>query len=72
MKAKHYETHTRSLLKAITFRVIVLMVDFTIVITITHRYDVAIGFVILSNITSTAIYFLHERLWNNIKWGLKA
>lgn len=64
-----YEHHGRSLLKAITFRCIILISDGIIVFTITHRYDTTVWVIVVSNIASTIFYFLHERAWNNIHWG---
>ena len=69
MAAKFHENLKRSITKALTFRTIILCSDGLIVYAITHRYDVALGVIILSNIASTVIYFLHERLWNHIYWG---
>jgi len=62
-------TLTRSLVKAITFRILILIADGFIVFAITHRYDVALAVIVLSNISSTVFYFLHERVWNGVRWG---
>ena len=35
----------------------------------THKVDVALGFMIVSNIYTTVGYFVHERIWARIKWG---
>jgi cell division protein FtsW (lipid II flippase) len=37
---------------------------------LTHRYDLTVGFVIFTNIASTIIYFLHERVWSRTRWGI--
>ena len=31
----------------------------------------AAGFMIISNIYTTVAYFLHERVWSGVKWGLE-
>lgn len=65
-----YSDHTsRSIAKALTFRALILVSDGIIIFAITHRYDLTIGVMICSNIASTVLYFLHERMWNNIHWG---
>jgi adenylylsulfate kinase len=64
-----YTQRKRSVVKAITFRAIVLMSDFLIVYLITHRVDTSLGLVILTNLASTTLYYLHERFWSGIKWG---
>jgi len=65
------EQHKRSITKAVTFRIIVVTSDFIIITAITHQYEAAIGIIIVSNLASTILYYLHERTWNNISWGRK-
>ncbi len=66
---KFYEDHKRSIAKSLTFRMIVLVFDFFIIITLTHQYKLALGVIFFSNISSTLLYFFHERIWNGIHWG---
>ncbi len=69
IRVKYHEHFTRSLTKAVTFRLLILVSDGFIIFAITRRFDVALGVIIVSNFASTVIYFLHERFWNNIHWG---
>jgi uncharacterized membrane protein len=64
-----HEKTSRSVLKAITFRCFVLVADGIIVYGVTHRYDLTLSVMVLSNISSTVLYFFHERIWNAIHWG---
>lgn len=64
-----HENHTRSIVKALTFRAIIILSDSLIVFLITRRFDFTFGFVAVSNVASTIIYFLHERAWNKVHWG---
>lgn len=64
-----YENHKRSIVKSITFRIVVIISDFLIVTAITRRYDVALGVIIITNVASTTFYYIHERAWNKITWG---
>lgn len=66
---RFYEHHKRSLAKAISFRLLVLTIDFSVIILITKRYDLALGVVLISSLFHTILYFIHERIWNNIYWG---
>ena len=66
----HFHEHLhRSLAKAITFRLFVLVSDAIIVYSLTQRYDVTAGAILFSNIASTILYVAHERIWNEIHWG---
>jgi len=66
---KYYEKTSRSLVIAITFRLIILCADSIIIYWLTRRIDLTAGVVLLSNFSSTILYFLHERAWNGIHWG---
>ena len=63
-------TPTRSVVKAISYRVIIVCLDFTVIYLLTGKPTVAVGFMIVSNVYTTVGYFLHERLWANVRWGL--
>jgi len=60
----------RSIVKALTYRVCILCLDFLVIYVLTHKAEIAAGFMIVSNIYTTVGYFLHERLWAGIKWGI--
>ena len=68
-KINFHEQNKRSLVKAITFRILILISDGIIIFAITHRYDITLSVIILSNFSSTILYFFHERVWNKIRWG---
>ncbi|MDG2491729.1 MAG: DUF2061 domain-containing protein [Flavobacteriaceae bacterium] len=59
----------RSVLKSISWRLIgtIDTIIISYLITGTLEFALRIGFIEL--ITKMGLYFLHERLWNKIKWG---
>ena len=63
------ETKKRSVVKALTYRVAIICLDFLVVYVFTHKVDVALGFMVVSNIYTTAGYFVHERIWARVRWG---
>jgi adenylylsulfate kinase len=65
------EHRSRSLLKAITYRLIIIVLDVTAIYLLTGKLDVALGFMLVSNIYTSIAYYGHERLWNKIGWGKK-
>lgn len=69
MRVKFHEQVKRSIVKALTFRFLIILSDSTIIYTITHRFDETIGVIFFSNLASTILYFIHERIWNKIHWG---
>lgn len=66
-----HESNTRSIIKAITFRFIILCSDAVVVFTVTHNYNTTLNVILISNLASTVLYFFHERAWNTIHWGKK-
>ena len=64
-------TSKRSVVKALTYRVIIICLDFVVVYLLTGKAKVAVGFMIISNLYTTVGYFLHERIWSRIRWGIR-
>ena len=63
------ETLKRSLVKTISYRAVIIILDFLAVYFFTGKIKAAVLYTIVSNIYTTIIYFLHERIWIKIKWG---
>lgn len=61
----------RSVVKSVSYRVVILITDFTVIYILTRQIAIATAFMIISNIYSSIIYYFHERIWSNIKWGYK-
>jgi len=64
------DTKLRSIVKTISWRIIAFCT--TIFLTILIFGDIALSFLltVLGTVISAIEYFLHERIWNKIKWGL--
>ena len=64
-------TTKRSVVKALTYRAVIIVLDFSVIYLLTRQVDVALGFMVISNIYTTVAYFLHERIWSKIRWGIE-
>jgi uncharacterized membrane protein len=62
-------TRKRSIVKAITYRGVIVCLDFLVIYLLTGKARTAAGFMVISNIYTTVGYFLHERVWAGIGWG---
>jgi len=62
----------RSMAKALSYRLIIICLDFATVYFFTGTIRVALGFTVVSNIYTTLMYVLHERVWARIHWGIEA
>jgi len=72
IKHKHHihgETKRRSVVKALTWRVIASLDTTIIAYFVTGDITQAISIGGFEVITKMVIYFFHERAWNGIKWG---
>jgi len=69
VKHRPEETLRRSIVKTISYRIAILILDFAAIYIFTGQIKIAFGFMIISNVYTTIGYFFHERIWDNIKWG---
>ena len=60
----------RSVVKAVTYRLLIMCLDFATIYAFTGAVRTAVGFMIASNIYTTVAYFFHERLWAKLTWGV--
>jgi uncharacterized membrane protein len=60
----------RSLTKAITYRILIMCLDFATIYLFTGTVRVAVGFMVASNVYTTIGYLVHERIWARIGWGV--
>jgi len=49
----------------------ILIMDFTSIYLLTGKVEIALGFMLVSNIYTSIAYYFHERIWNRIDWGRK-
>ena len=68
-KSHFEESRLRSLIKTITYRVAILILDFSVIYLLTKKIEVAFGFMIASNIYTSIGYYFHERAWDGVEWG---
>lgn len=65
------EKPLRSVIKSISWRAIGTIDTIVISWIITGRVSMALTIGSIELITKMVLYFLHERIWNTIKWGKK-
>lgn len=65
------ETHLRSLLKAISWRITATMLTIGLVYLFTKKIEIAVSIGVLEILIKTMAYYGHERLWQAVRFGLK-
>ena len=65
----YHEHRWRSIIKAVSYRILSITVDTIFVYAITRKIDMTLGIVVITNAYSTFLYYIHERAWNKFHWG---
>jgi uncharacterized membrane protein len=63
------DTPKRSLVKTVSWRITGSAATFGIGYLISGNFVVASSIATIQLVTNTILYFIHERIWNRIKWG---
>ena len=66
---KNSENATRSIVKAISWRIVGTLDTILISWFITGKITMALSIGLVEVVTKMILYFFHERIWNTIKWG---
>jgi uncharacterized membrane protein len=65
-------TRKRSVVKAIVWRIICIVVSVLTAFLFTGNWDLSVAVGTIYNVITMVLYYFHERIWNRIKWGCKA
>jgi len=65
------ETNKRSIVKGISWRVVATTTTILIVYFFFGRLDLAIAAGLIETVLKVALYWAHERVWMNVRWGKK-
>lgn len=65
------ETPARSVVKALSWRLVATLTTITLVFVATSRFDLALTVGVFEAMAKMALYFMHERLWNRLLFGRK-
>ena len=68
---KKMECKRRSLAKTLSWRATATMTTVGLVLFFTGKISLAIEIGALEVVAKMILFYLHERTWNNIKWGCK-
>lgn len=67
--AKSSDKPARSIVKAISWRVVGTLDTIVISWVITGEISMALSIGLIEIVTKMLLYFFHERIWNLVKWG---
>jgi uncharacterized membrane protein len=65
------DSNKRSIAKTASWRIAGSLSTFSISYLVTGSFNVAGSIAVVQMVINTLLYYLHERMWGKIKWGLK-
>jgi len=65
------EAHLRSILKAISYRLLAAIATTTIVFVFTRKLILSLGVGLVESVAKILCYYIHERAWSFIGFGKK-
>lgn len=63
------DSRRRSIIKAITWRILALLITIIISFAILGSWSLSIAIGIVTSLLKTLFYYIHERLWERTNWG---
>ena len=66
---KNSEKPLRSIVKAVSWRVVGTIDTLVVSYVVTGKIALAASIASVDFLTKLVLYFFHERIWNKIKWG---
>ena len=63
------ETRTRTVFKAVSWRVLATLTTMTIVYLFTREEAITLGVGMSDVLAKIAFYYAHERVWQKVAWG---
>jgi adenylylsulfate kinase len=64
------ETRTRSIVKAVIWRLIALAVTYSVVWLFTGSIETSIIITLIANLLKTVLYYALERIFQRVEWGI--
>ena len=69
MSGHSYDSHTRSVVKTITWKTLALTLGFAVTYWISGDFVISTKVSTVMFVAGLFAFYFHERVWNNIEWG---
>ncbi len=66
------ESHLRSLVKAVSWRILGSIISIIISFFLTHQLSVALAIGAIDFFCKIVLFYAHERIWDFVPWGMHA
>lgn len=64
------QIRSRAVLKTLLYRGFMILVTVGVAFAITGDIETSVNIGIVTNIIKTGLYYIYERLWDHISWGI--
>jgi uncharacterized membrane protein len=64
-----FETQSRSIVKALSWRVLAGLITAGVALSMTGQLKFAAEIGLIDTVVKLGVYFLHERAWNRVRFG---
>lgn len=61
---------SRAIAKTIGYRFFMVIITFTVAFVFTDSFQQALNIGIVTNIAKTGTYYIYERAWDRVSWGV--
>lgn len=68
--ARAHQRRSRALMKTLGYRVVMFAITIAVALAVTGEIATALNIGIATNVIKTGTYYLYERLWDRISWGI--
>ncbi len=65
-----HETHTRSIVKGVTWRFVASVTTMIVVFVVTGDLSLVLSVGLVDISLKVLFYYLHERFWGRVHWGV--
>ena len=63
------DRHRRTLVKTLTWRFFAVLITWIVVYLYSRDVQESTVVAVIANVIKMAVYYLHERVWNNLSFG---
>lgn len=64
------DTHSRSLMKTVSWRLTATVITTGVTYLLTGRADLALTVGVADTVSKFVIYYIHERVWTRVRYGV--
>lgn len=70
MRGQGHERRTRIIARTVGYRTVMVLITMVVAFLVTDNVSNAVNIGLVTNVLKTATYYVYERLWSQITWGI--